>query len=150
MSQITNYLENTLVDMLFRGQAFIVPATLYIGLFTTMPDAGGLSGVEVSGGAYARAPIASSLTNWAGTQGEATVMASTGTGGVTSNNVAIEFVTPMANWGLVLGYGIFDAATAGNLWLPHALELPKTINIADIVRFSAGNLTVRVGGEVAA
>ena len=38
--------------------------------------------------------------------------ASTGTGGNTSNNNAITFPAPSANWGVVTSVGVFDAATA--------------------------------------
>jgi hypothetical protein len=65
---------------------------------------------------YARATIASSLTNWAGTQGAGTVAASSGTSGATSNNVALSFGSPTsAQSGLIVGAFLADAATAGNI-----------------------------------
>ncbi len=131
MSAMSNYLENKLVDHIFRAQSFSAPATLYVALFTSAPsDSGG--GTEVSGGNYARASVTSSLANWAGTQSAGSTTASSGTGGQTSNNGAITFNAPSgANWGTVTHFGIFDAASSGNLLFHGALTAPKTINDGD-------------------
>jgi hypothetical protein len=141
MSGLSNYLENKLVDQLFRGQPYTFPATLHIGLLTSAPtDVGG--GIEVAGGSYARVAVAGSLANFAGTQAVGSTTASTGTGGTTSNNIAINFPTPTAGWGQVTHFGIFDLATGGNLLFHGELTVAKTINQADIVSFPAGSLAV--------
>ena len=128
-AQASNYLENKLVDHLFRAASFTKPTGLYVALFTAAPsDAGG--GTEVSGGSYARANLAPSDTNWKATQG-GTTGASSGTGGATSNAVVITFPVPSANWGTVTHFGIFDATTAGNLLIWDALTTPRTINNGD-------------------
>ena len=99
MSAASNYLENKLVDHLLRGQTLTAPATVYVGLSTTAPGEASF-GTEVSGTAYARVAVTSSLANWAGTQGAGTTVASSGTSGLTSNNAAITFPTPGAGgWG---------------------------------------------------
>lgn len=140
MSAMSDFLENKLVDQLFRGQAYTFPTTLYIGLLTAAPsDAGG--GTEISGNGYARASIASSLANWAGTQSAGSTVASSGTGGQTSNNIAISFSTPTASWGTVTHFGVYDAATGGNLLFWGALSISKTVNQADTVQFPAASLT---------
>lgn len=127
MTAFSNYLENKLVDHVFRGQAYTAPATIYFGLFTAAPtDAGG--GTEVTGGSYARASLAASLANFAGTQGAGTTVASTGTTGTTSNNTVISFPAPTANWGTVTHLATFDAPTGGNLLTFGALDAPETIN----------------------
>jgi len=141
MSAMSNYLENKLIDQLFRGQTAPATSTLYVGLLTSAPsDAGG--GTEVSGGAYARVATASSLANWAGTQAAGSSTASSGTGGQTSNNAAITFPTPTAGWGTVTHFGIYDAASGGNLLFHGALTIAKTINQADTVTFPAASLSV--------
>lgn len=87
---------------------------------------------EVSGGAYARVSVARSLANFAGTQGAGTTVASSGTGGVTSNNNAITFPAPTgADWGRIVYWGLYDASSAGNLVLKGALTTPKTVNNLD-------------------
>lgn len=138
---LSDYLENAIVDSLFRGQALPNPANLFIGLSTTACSDSS-TGTEVTGGSYARVSIARSLTAWAGTQGAGTTVASSGTGRQTSNNSAINFPTPTANWGTVTHFFISDASTGGNLWLCQALTSSQTINTGNTVSFAAGQLTV--------
>ena len=143
MAAMSDYLENKLVDQIFRGQAFTFPSTLYVGLLTATPsDTGG--GTEVSGNAYARVAITNSLANWAGTQGVATTVASSGNTGTTSNNVAVTFPTPTATWGTVTAFGIYDAASAGNLLFYGTLTISKTINQSDTVTFPAASLSLQL------
>lgn len=143
MAAMSDYLENKLVDQIFRGQAYTFPSTLYVGLLTATPsDTGG--GTEVSGNAYARVAVTNSLANWAGTQGAATTVASSGTTGTTSNNVAVTFPTPTATWGTVTAFGIWDASTAGNLLFYGTLTISKTINQSDTVTFPAASLSLQL------
>lgn len=144
MAALADYLENKLIDWLMRAQVFSPPATHYVGLLTAAPtDTGG--GIEVSGGSYARVAITSSLANWAGTQAAGSTTASSGTSGTTSNNSAITFPAPTANWGTVVAFGIFDAASAGNLLIYSPLTVNKTINNGDAApSFAAGALTIQI------
>jgi hypothetical protein len=137
----SDYLENNLIDFIFRGQSFAAPSTIYVGLSTS--DCSDASvGTEVTGGSYARVAVTSSLTNWAGTQGSGSTTASSGTAGGTSNNNAITFPTPSANWGTVTHWFLSTASTGGNLLFCAALSSSKTINSGDTVSFAAGALTI--------
>lgn len=130
MAALTDFAENKAVDAILRGQALGAPVTHYVGLFTTNPtDISG--GVEVTGGSYARVALTANLTNWSGSQAPGSTVASAGTDGTIENNVAITFAAPTANWGVVTGFGIFDALTAGNLWIYSALTTSKTVNNGD-------------------
>lgn len=141
MGAKTDYLENKIIDQLFRGQAYAFPATLYVGLLTAAPT-DSAAGTEVAGGSYARVAVAGSLANWAGTQAAASTTASSGTGGTTSNNIAITFPAPTANWGVVAAFGIYDAAANGNLLIYGNLTTNKTINNGDAApSFPAGTLS---------
>lgn len=112
---ISNYLQNKLIDQMFRGQSFSFPTTLYFALYTAAPTAAG-GGTQVSGGSYARVALACSTANFAATDADgSTASTSGGTSGATSNNVSIAFPTPTADWGIVTHIGIFDASTSGNL-----------------------------------
>ena len=142
MSAMSDYLENKLVDHVFRGQSYTLPV-LYVGLLTAAPsDSGG--GTEVSGGSYARVKAAAgasqALTDWKSTQNDS--LASTGTGGNTTNTNAVNFPTPSATWGTVTHFGIYDALTGGNLLFWGALTIAKTINQSDTVTFPAGSLSI--------
>jgi hypothetical protein len=141
MSDFSNYLENKLVDHIFRATAYTMPTTVYVALYTATPsDAGG--GTEVTGGSYARVQVGPSTTTWNATQG-GTAGASSGTGGQTANAADITFPAPTANWGVVTHFGLFDAVSAGNLLFWAALAASKTINGGDAApKFLAGALTV--------
>lgn len=142
MAAMSDWLENGLVDLILRNQTLTIPAALHVALYTAAPsDSGG--GTEVTGGSYARVSVTRNLTNWAGTQSAGSTTASTGTGGQTSNNGAITFPAPTANWGTVTHFGIFDAATGGNLLFHGALTTAKTVNNGDAApSFNAAALTI--------
>ena len=154
MSAATDLLENKWIDFFFRAQAIGItgataaagtgPATLYVSLFTAAPS-DSAAGTEVTGGSYARVAVTSSMANWAGTQGAGTTVASSGSSGTTSNNGAITFPAPTANWGVCTHFGIHDASTAGNLLYWGALTVSKTVNNGDSAPlFAAGALTIQV------
>ena len=154
MAALTDYAENKIIDFLFRGQALGItgasaaagtgPTSLFLALFTAAStEAGG--GTEVTGGSYARVAVTSSLANWAGTQAAASSVASTGTGGTTSNNAAITFPAPTAAWGVINSYAIFDAVTAGNMLIYGTLTANKTVNSGDAApSFVAAALTFQM------
>lgn len=141
MAAFTDAFENKLVDFLFRAQALGLanstagagtgPSTWYFGLLTALPT-DSTPGTEVSGGAYARVGVAAALANWAGTQGPTTTTASTGTTGTTSNNGVVTFPAPVgANWGVIVGMGLYDSSTGGMLCVYSALAASKTVNDGD-------------------
>lgn len=155
MAAWTDFAENKLVDFLFRNQALGIPAgnantagitNLYVGLLTAAPsDTGGGTEVSTTSTGYARVAVANSLANWAGTQSAGSTTASTGTSGTTSNNNAVTFGAPSANWGNVTHFAIFDASTGGNMLVYGALTTAKTVNNGDAApSFAAGALTFTI------
>ncbi|GBL46223.1 phage protein [Sulfuriferula multivorans] len=140
---LTDFAENKIVDATLRAQAIGTPVTWYVALYTVCPT-DSTAGTEVTGGSYARVAVTAGLAAWAGTQAAGSTVASSGTGGTTSNNAVITFPTPTAGWGTVVCWGITDAATAGNLWIYAALTISKTINTGDAVSFAAGAATFQI------
>lgn len=138
----SNYLENKLVDHIFRGQPLTPPANIFVGLLTASADDAS-PGTEVSGGSYARVSVPGSLAAWAGTQSAGSTVASSGTSGATSNNGVITFPAPTANWGSVTHFALFDASTGGNLLFYGPLSTAKTVNNGDAApTFPAGTLVI--------
>lgn len=132
MAGFSNQAENALLDWLWRGQAApALPASWYFALLTAWPgdDTAGL--IEVSGGSYARAVAPRSLAGFAGTQGAGSTSASTGTGATTSNNQPIAWPAPTADWGMVTGIAIFDAAVGGTAWFVGRLAESKMVRAGD-------------------
>lgn len=137
---MSNYLENQLVDHIFRTATFSKPSNVYVALFTAAPsDAGG--GTEVSGGSYAREGGSPADADWRGTHGSATG-ASSGTAGLLDNAADITFTTATANWGTVTHIGLFDASTGGNLLFHGALTASKVIDSGDTFKINLGDLDI--------
>ena len=91
------------------------------------------------------AGAAMALADFAGTQSATSTTTSTGTGGTTSNNAAITFAAPTANWGIIGAVAVYDALTTGNLlfWAP--LTVPKTVNNGDAApSFAISALTIQM------
>ena len=125
MAEMSNYLENALINATLRNTSYTSPTTVYLALYTNDPtDAD--TGTEISGGSYAR----QSITFGAPSNGTST------------NSAAIEFPAATANWGVVTHVGIRDALTSGNLLYHTALDASKTINNGDIFKILTSNLSV--------
>lgn len=131
MSAKSDYLEIKLISLVLGATAFAAPANVYIALFTVLPADDGTGGTEVSGTGYARVAVVNNTTNWPVT-----------TTGTKSNGVTFSFPSPGGAWGTVVGFGIYDAAAAGNLLYYGALSAPKTIATGQVYKFTAGSLQV--------
>jgi hypothetical protein len=125
MSEMSNYLENALINVTLRGTAFTAPAAIYVALFTTDPtDAG--TGTQVSGGSYARTAVTFAAPS----------------NGVSLSNADCTFPQATASWGTVGWIGLYDASTAGNLLYHTPLDASKTIDTGDIFKIASGSLSV--------
>jgi hypothetical protein len=125
MAEMSNYLENALINATLRNTSYTSPSTVYVGLFTTDPtDAG--TGTEVTGGSYARVAVTFGAPS----------------NGVTTNSGAVEFAQATASWGTITHIGILDALTSGNLLYHTALDVSKAIDTGDIFKIAIGSLSV--------
>jgi len=125
MAEMSNFLENALINATLRNTTYTSVATVYVSLWTSDPtDAG--SGTEVSGGSYARTAVTFGAPS----------------GGVTTNNADVTFPTATGSWGTVGWIGINDALTSGNLLYHTALDTAKAIDSGDIFKIASGNLSV--------
>lgn len=131
MAGKSDYLENRVLDHFLGATASSAPATVYVALFTAAPtDAGG--GTEVTGGSYARVAVTNNATNWPAAAA-----------GAKANGTAITFPAPTAAWGVIVAFGIFDAAAAGNLFWWGLVTPNKTVNNGDPApAFAVGDLDV--------
>lgn len=129
-------LETTTLDFLFALGAFaasggiddvLTIADLHFAIFKGDPED---TGVEVSGGSYARVAVAFGAAEW------------TRTGSVVVNDNDIDWPTPTGDWA---GAGdeathwcVFDAATLGNLLWSKEMTAPRQILNGDPVSLVAG------------
>ena len=124
-NNISNYLENEILDHTLGTASYTMPTTVYIALYTSDPtDAD--SGSEVSGGSYARQSAAFDVA----------------AAGATQNSADITFPQATADWGTVTHIGIRDAATIGNLLWHGPLSQSKTVNNGDTFKINAGDLDI--------
>lgn len=105
---------------------------------------------EPSGGSFARVSVAASLANFAGTQGAGTTVASTGTGGATSNNGTVAFPVPTADWTTgtekIWAWAAYDASSAGNPWMWGGLTTVQSVlNGQAAPSFAPASLTMTFG-----
>lgn len=127
MAEMSNFLENALLNATLKNIPYTSPATTFLALFTSDPtDAG--TGTEVTGGSYARQSLSFATAS--------------GTTGLVATIADVEFPQCTATWGTVGFIGIFDAVTAGNLLYHTPLDVAKTIDTGDIFKISTGSLTV--------
>lgn len=125
MSEMSNYLENALINGTLRATTYTAPTTVYVGLYTSDPtDAN--TGTEVSGGSYARTAVTFDAPS----------------NGVSTNSAAVEFPQATGSWGTVGWIGLLDASTAGNLLYHTPLDVSKVIASGDIFKIAIGSLSV--------
>ena len=125
MSEMSNYLENALINHTVRISALSAPSAVYVSLHTANPDEDA-SGSELSGSAYAR---------------QAATFAAP-SNGVSTTSADINFPQATGSWGTVSHIGIWDASSSGNMLYYTALDASKTIATGDILKIAAGSLTV--------
>lgn len=130
---ISTYLAHKLLDHVFGKTTYTGPTTLYIALFTTMPDADGVGGVEVSGGSYARVASTNDTTNWP----NASLRQK-------KNGADLTFVQASADWGDVVGAGIYDALSSGNLLVFGEFDTPITVLTNGMVSFSVNQFIATI------
>ena len=139
MSHLTDYAENLLADMV-RGQGLSLASDWTVHLLTAVSDS---THTKVTGTGYAGQTSARSLAAWAGTQGAATTLASSGTSHRTSNNELIDFGTGGAGgWsGPAIAVGLFDGA---NLFAWADMD-PRTILEGEAISFDPGTIIFDLG-----
>ena len=135
--QKSKYLSDLMLNWESGSAMPTAPTSLYVALLTTMPTKNdGTSLVEVSGTSYVReAIIGSSGWNAITTAGDNVTEQAT-------NNAAITWPAAGSAWGTILGVGIYDSLTAGNLLEYGTLTSgSQVIGSGNIFSLPIGNLT---------
>jgi len=125
MSAMSDYLENEILDHILSVGSYTMPTAVYVGLSTGSFNDDN-SGTELTGNNYSRKAI---------TFGAAS-------SGTASNNAAVEFDAATGSWGTVSHFGIFDAASSGNLLIHGALTASKVIETGDILKIAIGDMDI--------
>jgi hypothetical protein len=120
----SNFLHDSQMNYLLKGIAWTPPNSLWVALFTVMPGLDGVGATEVStagGTNYGRIQILQN-SGWVGPSGANREF---------SNAADLQFLTPGANWGTIVGAGLYSAQTAGDLFYIATLSTSKTVNNGD-------------------
>jgi hypothetical protein len=123
---LSDYLENKLLDHFLGTTAYTSPSTVYVALMTVAEDDTGTAGTEVTGGSYARQT--------------ATFDASAS--GATQNSANIDFEDMPAC--TVVGIALYDALTSGNLLVHGTLTASKSLDAGDTLRIATGDLDISI------
>ena len=124
MAELSNYLENKILDHVLRNTSYTSPTTVYVGLYTSDP-ADDNSGTEVTGGSYARQIL--SVT--------------TATAGIVTSSADVTFPQATAAWGTISHIGLLDAISSGNLLMHTALTTSRDVEVGDVLKIATGSLT---------
>lgn len=134
MSAFSDYLEDKLLRHTLRGEPFVPPDKLYIGLFTS--PTGDLDGVgsEVVGNGYVRIRV---------TFAEPTAGANGGT--FCANDSDLRSPQPSsAPWGSISHFALFDAIAGGNRLYHGPLVSMRLIETNDLFFVAKGDLSVNL------
>ena len=140
MSAASNYLEEALLNHLFREVPYTAPSVLAIALCTATPsesDTGATISEVTNGNGYARQTLNPGAGNWSDP--------AIGTPGETDNSSAITFGPASASWGTITSVAILDSATygAGNFLIGGDID-SQVIGSGDSLTFNIGELNLRV------
>jgi len=127
MSNASDYFEDAVLNCI-RGNAGITAITPYVALFDGDPGEDGSGALEVTVDVRAAGRVQASF-------GEPS-------SGEIANDTVVDF-GDAANAATVAGFGIFDAATDGNL-IAYGTFTSQSINAGNPVSFPVGNLTITV------
>ena len=130
MSGKSDFLSDELLDHVVGAAAYTAPANLFFALFTVTPADDGTGGTEVVGNGYVRKSVVNNLTEFPAASGQSK-----------NNALVITFATASGgSWGTIVGAGVYDAVTAGNLLYVNAVTTSKSVDDGDTARFPAGSV----------
>lgn len=105
--------------------------TLYLGLFLSLPDKTGAGGEEVTNASYQRqlitfdVPVDSEM----------------------SNDAEVVFPLALDDWGEVVGYGLWDAQSGGQLLWYGEMVNPLMVYTGFLLSVAVNGLTLSIGLE---
>lgn len=122
---LSNYLENKVLDHILGTTSFTMPATPYLALYTVAPT-DSTSGTEVTGGSYARKTVAFNAAS----------------SGAATNSANVDFTgMPTAT---VVAVAVCDNLTGGNILVYGSLTSSKSVTSGDTLRIASGDLSISI------
>lgn len=132
----SNYLLSALNKLMYGQTAFTPPATVYVGLSGTAPNADGTNVTEPPASAgYARVAVPNDTSHFHSAPSQPA------TGQRQSNVLAITFPQATLDWGNVSYVVFYDAASGGNFLGSGQLGGVQNVVGGDTFVFNADQLT---------
>lgn len=131
-ASVSLYFRNALLQKVFRG-VDLLGSNMYVALTRKVGEVGmpGLNLDEPVGGGYGRIAYGYGTGNWTMTNyGEVT------------NTSDINFSGPTAYWGLIGGFALVDAASAGNVLAVGSLRNPLRADLGFAPLIKAGGIVI--------
>jgi hypothetical protein len=123
MAGISNYLEDELLDHIFRAAAYTSPSGIYVKLHLGDPGEAGTTNAAVE------------------TTRQQATFGTNSSGGTISNTVAITW-TSVSTSETVSHISLWDASTAGNCLWKGQLTTPKVLAAGDNLTIAIGDLDI--------
>ena len=122
---LSNYLENKVLDHILGTTSYTMPATPYLALYTVAPT-DSTSGTEVTGGSYARQAVSFNAAS----------------SGAATNDANVDFTgMPTAT---VVAVAVCDADTGGNILVYGSFTSNKSVTSGDTLRIASGDLSISI------
>jgi len=124
MSSFSNYLEDAVLNYVFRNSGTPTSTNVHLALFTVAPgEAGG--GTEVTGSGYARQSTAFGASS----------------GGAIANTAEEAFTASGGSFGTVVAMALFDASSGGNMIAYDVID-SAVVGDGDTISFAVGAIDI--------
>lgn len=127
MSEFSDFLENALLNHVFRNVAYSPPAGVFLALHTTA-SSDAAPGTEVTGSGYARKPVTFGAPS----------------SGQVANTGVVSFTPVGGNYGTVVGTSLFDAVSGGNQLCFDNDFVDTPVNNGEVLEFAVGDIVATI------
>lgn len=124
--RMSAYLKEAVINASLRGIDFTAPTDVYLSLHIEEVDEFGV-GAEVEDDDYARQIL---------------TFSDPGETGITLSDIEVTYLPAVADYGTIIWWGLWDAATAGNLLYFGELDVPREISTGDDVYVPIGAIGI--------
>ena len=126
----TTWSKNYIQDYLFGSVSFSPPTNYYVALSTTTISSSGSNMTEPTAANYARVILPNSKSYFTNSSS-----------GSIYNSGSITFPQSSGSWGTIVDIALTSASTSGSVWFYTTLPVPKIVQDATIISFSASAIT---------
>jgi hypothetical protein len=126
----SNFAKNKNMDYNFGAVSFTPPSSYFLGLSTTAISSSGSNATEPVAAGYARVEIPNTKGYF-----------SNASSGCLVNSGSIAFSISSGSWGTIVDIGLWDALTSGSIYFYTTLPVPKIVQDATTISFSASAIS---------